>query len=139
MLRLSLFFIFILLLKKANENHKIEISASSFHPSSGRRRARLLTLAPGPAGAASLAAPLASGAAGPADGLLLGARALLAVALLAAGGAAALAVGDLLGAASALGGASAVGHGRFGWLVDEVCLVDKENKGCTVFFGGVFF
>jgi hypothetical protein len=46
---------------------------------------------------------------------------------------------DLLGAASALGGASAVGHGRFGWLVDEVCLVDKENKGCTVFFGGVFF
>jgi hypothetical protein len=46
LLRLSLFFIFILLLKKANENHKIEISASSFYPSSGRRRARLLTLAP---------------------------------------------------------------------------------------------
>ena len=62
---------------------------------------------PGPAGAASLAAPLASGAAGPADGLLLGARALLAVALLAAGGAAALAVGCVFG---------------------FVCVVEKERE-----------
>ena len=87
-------------------------SSASLLFSLGRRSAaRGLALAPGAARAAPGAATLAPSAAVPSDGRLLRARALLAAALLAAGGAAALAVGNFLGTASAFGGASAVGHG----------------------------
>ena len=58
-----------------------------------KKKKKNFTLVPGTAGASPGTAPFASGAAGTSDGCLLGARALVATALLAAGGAAALAVG----------------------------------------------